>query len=61
MIVAEVVASLLELDQKAEIHFVKNNQDQLVYLVSFLPNNKIKVCLPLPTAVDKREYKQENQ
>ena len=62
MTVAEVIADLLELDQKAEIYFVRNNEDQLIYMVSFLPNNTTKVCLVLPTAIDKREYKpQENK
>ena len=62
MIVAEVIADLLELDQKAEIHFVRNNEDSLIYMVSFLPDNTTKVCRVLPTAIDKREYKpQENK
>ena len=59
MVVAEVLASLLELDQKAEIHFVRNAEDQLIYLVSRLPNNPTKVCLVLPTAIHKTEIKQE--
>lgn len=59
MIVAEVVASLLELDQKAEVHFVRSNEDQLVYMISFLPDNTAKVCMQMPTAIDKREVKQE--
>ena len=61
MIVAEVVASLLELDQKSEVWFVKSNEDQLIYMVSFLPNNNVntQVCAVMPTAIDKREYKQE--
>jgi hypothetical protein len=58
MTVAEVVADLLELDQKAEIWFVRNNEDQLIYMASFLPDNAIKVCRVLPTAIDKREYKE---
>jgi hypothetical protein len=61
MTVAEVVADLLELDQKAEIHFVRNNEDQLIYMVSFLPDNTTKVCRVLPTAIDKREYKGETK
>jgi hypothetical protein len=58
MIVAEVVQSILELDQKAEIHFVRNVDDQLIYLVSQLPNNPTKVCLQLPTAIHKSEAKE---
>jgi type IV secretory pathway VirB9-like protein len=60
MTVAEVISNLLELDQKAEVWFVKSNEDQMIYLLSFLPNNVTKVCLMMPTAIDKREYK-ENQ
>ena len=61
MTVAEVVSNLLELDQKAEVWFVRSNEDQLVYLMSFLPNNVTKVCLTLPTAIDKREFIQETK
>ncbi len=61
MIVAEVVTSLLELDQKAEVWFVKSNEDNLIYMVSFLLNGNVnqKVCAAMPTAIDKREIKQE--
>ena len=60
MTVAEISQALTELDQKAEIHFVKNNEDQLIYMVSFLPNNNVntKVCAVMPTAIDKREIKE---
>ena len=60
MIVAEVVTILLELDQKAEVWFVKSNEDNLVYMVSFLPNGNVnqKVCAVMPTAIDKREIKE---
>jgi hypothetical protein len=64
MTVAEVISNLLELDQKAEVWFVRNNEDQLIYMASFLPDNKVntRVCCVLPTAIDKREYKpQENK
>ena len=57
MIVTEFVADLLELDQKAEIYFVRNIEDQLIYLVSKLPNNETKVCRALPTAIHKSETK----
>ena len=58
MTVIELLTDLSELDPKAEIHFVRNNQDQLIYMVSFLPDNTTKVCRVLPTAIDKREYKE---
>lgn len=58
MKVAEVIADLLELDQKADIYFVRNAEDQLIYLVSQLPNNTTKVCRVLPTAIHKTEIKE---
>ena len=61
MIVAEVVANLLELDQKAEVWFVKSNEDHMIYMVSFLPESITKVCLTMPTAIDKREYKPQEK
>ena len=61
MTVAELQNDLLELDAKAAIYFVRNAEDQLIYLVSQLPNNTTKVCRVLPTAIHKTEIKQENK
>ena len=61
MTVAELQNDLLELDAKADIYFVRNADDQLIYLVSQLPNNPTKVCRVLPTAIHKTEIKQENK
>jgi hypothetical protein len=62
MKVSEHVANLSELDQSAEIWFVQGREDQLIYMVSFLPDNTTKVCMVLPTAIDKRKIEpQEKQ
>ena len=57
MTVAELTRHLSDLDQNAEVYFVKNKEDQMIYVASFLPNNATRVCLQMPTAIDKREYK----
>jgi hypothetical protein len=58
MTVAELQNDLLELDAKADIYFVRNSEDQLIYLVSQLPSNTTKVCRVLPTAIHKTEFKE---
>ena len=60
MTVAEIASDLSELDQKAEAWFVRHEADQLIYLVSSLPDGT-KVCRQLPTAINKKEIKQENK
>ena len=61
MTVAEHVANLKELDQSSEVWFVQGREDQLIYMVSFLPDNTTKVCMVLPTAIDKREIKSQEK
>ncbi len=61
MQVSELIHDLLELDQKAEVLFVRNIEDQLIFVISQLPNNTTKVCLPMPTAVNKNEYKSQEE
>ena len=58
MIVSDLIHNLLELDQEANVWFVRSNEDQMVYLLSFFLNNSTKVCLMMPTAIDKREFKE---
>ena len=59
MTVIELLTDLAELDPKADVYFVRNAEDQLIYLVSQLPNNTAKVCAVMPTAIHKTEIKQE--
>ena len=54
MVVAEVVASLLELDQKSEILFVKRSDTGFIYVIASLPDGQ-KVACELPTAVEKEK------
>jgi len=56
LIVTEIVATLLELDQGADAYFVRNNHDQLVYIVGYRSDKR--VCTAMPTAIDKRELEQ---
>ena len=58
MTVIELLTDLAELDPKADVYFVRNAEDQLIYLVSQLPNNTTKVCRTLPTAIHKTEIKE---
>ena len=58
MTVIELLTDLAELDPKADVYFVRSAEDQLIYLVSQLPNNPTKVCRVLPTAIHKTEIKQ---
>ncbi len=51
MTVAEVVSDLTELDPKADAWFVRHEADQLIYLISNLPDGT-KVCRQLPTAIN---------
>ncbi len=60
MKVAELAGDLTELDQKAEVWFTRYEKDQLIYLVSALPDGT-KVCHQLPTAINKNEIKQETK
>ena len=60
MKVAELAGDLTELDQKAEVWFTRYEKDQLIYLVSALPDGT-KVCRQLPTAINKNEIKQETK
>ena len=57
MIVAEVVKTLLELDQKSEVLFVKRSDTGFIYVVASLPDGQ-KVAAEMPTAIEKSK---ENQ
>lgn len=52
MVVAEVVQTLLELDQKSEIVFTKHNDSEFIYVIASLPDGK-RVAAELPTAIPK--------
>lgn len=54
MIVAEVVATLLELDQKSEAFFVKRDDLPYIVLVANLPSGQ-RVAAEMPTAIQKEE------
>jgi len=60
MKVSEIVTDLLELDQKSEAWFVRYEEDQLIYLIANLPDGT-RVCRQLPTAINKKEIKQEKK
>ena len=55
-IVAEVVKTLLELEQKSEIVFIKRADSPFIYVVGFLPNGE-KVAAEMPTALEKPKEK----
>jgi len=52
MMVAEVIQTLLELDQKSEIVFTKRNDSDFIYVIASLPDGK-KVAAEMPTAIPK--------
>lgn len=52
MMVAEVVQTLLELDQKSEIVFTKRNDSEFIYVIASLPSGQ-KVAAEMPTAIPK--------
>ena len=54
MLVAEVVQTLLELDQKSDILFTKRNDTGLIYVIANLPDGQ-RVAADLPTAIQKEE------
>jgi hypothetical protein len=57
MTVAEVVQTLLELDQKSEILFTKRSDSDFVYVIASLPDGQ-KVAAEMPTGIEKPK---ENQ
>jgi hypothetical protein len=59
MRVEEIIAVLLELDQGSDGYFLRNNNDQLVYIVAELDGNR--VCTSLPTAIDKRDIEPQGE
>ena len=56
MIVAEIVKTLLELDQKSEIFFTKRSDSEFVYVIASLPDGQ-KVAAEMPTAIEKSKEK----
>ena len=56
MIVAEVVKTLLELDQKSDIVFTKRSDSNFVYVIANLPDGQ-RVAAEMPTAIQKEENK----
>ena len=54
MIVAEHVASMLELDQNSDILFVKREDTGYIYVVAKLPDGQ-RVAAELPTAAKKEK------
>ena len=52
MIVAEVVKTLLELDQKSEVFFTKRSDSEFIYVIASLPDGKL-VAAEMPTAIPK--------
>jgi hypothetical protein len=57
VIVAEIVQTLLELNQKSDIVFVKRSDTGFIYVLASLPDGQ-KVAAEMPTAVEKSK---ENQ
>ena len=53
MKVCEVVQSMMELNQQADILFTKRSDSEFIYLVSSFPDGK-RVCLELPTGVERK-------
>jgi hypothetical protein len=58
MIVAEVVKTLLELDQKSEVLFTQRSDTNLIYVIASLPDGK-RVAAELPTAIEKPKETQQ--
>ena len=54
MTVAEVVQTLLELDQKSEILFTKRSDSDFIYLIASLPDGQ-RVACELPTGIPKEK------
>jgi hypothetical protein len=54
MKVAEVIQTLLELDQKSEIVFVKRNDTPYIYVLANLPDGT-RVAAEMPTAIHKEQ------
>ena len=54
MMVAEVIHTLLELDQKSEIFFTKRSDTQFIYVVAKLPDGT-SVAAEMPTAIPKEQ------
>jgi hypothetical protein len=52
MTVAEVVQTLLDLDQKSEIFFTTRSDTPFVYVVASLPDGQ-RVAAEMPTAIEK--------
>ena len=52
MTVAEVVQTLLELDQQSEILFTKRSDSPYVYVLASLPDGKC-VAAEMPTGIEK--------
>jgi hypothetical protein len=56
MIVAEVVKTLLELDQKSAILFTKRSDSDFIYVIASLPDGR-RVAAELPTGIEKPKEK----
>lgn len=54
IIVADVIHTLLELDQKSEIVFTKRNDSEFIYVIASLPDGKL-VAAEMPTAIPKEK------
>jgi hypothetical protein len=54
MIVAEIVKTLLELDQQSEIVFTKRSDSDFIYLIASLPDGQ-RVACELPTGIPKEK------
>ena len=50
MTVAEVVQTLLELDQKSEVFFTKRSDTKLIYVIANLTDGQ-RVAAEMPTAI----------
>ncbi len=59
-IVAEVIHTLLELDQKSEILFVKIKNSPYIYVSASLPDGQ-KVLAEMPTGIDKTQGDEKDE
>ena len=60
MTVAEVIQTLLELDQKSEVVFTKRSDTKFIYVIANLPEGQ-RVAAEMPTAIHKTEIKTEEK
>jgi hypothetical protein len=54
MTVAEVIHTLLELDQKSDIFFTKRSDTEFIYVIANLPDGQSAAC-EMPTAIPKEQ------